>query len=118
MSKDGTKYSIKPIDDEYHTYSEGICVKYPGYKLDKNYIVMNVDDREINLEQHIAYMLSKTQKVHDQYENLKAYVFPTNARFLAPQKFPAISYSSYPRSGNTFLRTYLENITGVATGSD
>jgi len=30
----------------------------------------------------------------------------------------AISYTSYPRSGNTFLRKYLENITGIATGSD
>jgi hypothetical protein len=30
----------------------------------------------------------------------------------------AISYTSYPRSGNTFLRKYFENITGIATGSD
>jgi len=25
---------------------------------------------------------------------------------------------SYPRSGNSFLRKYLQNITGIATGSD
>ena len=29
-----------------------------------------------------------------------------------------VSYSSYPRMGNSFLRKYLQNITGVATGSD
>jgi hypothetical protein len=29
-----------------------------------------------------------------------------------------VSYASYPRSGNTFLRKYLESITGIATGSD
>jgi len=40
-------------------------------------------------------------------------------RFLkAGQDFYHVSYTSYPRSGNTFLRKYLENITGLATGSD
>ena len=29
-----------------------------------------------------------------------------------------VSYSSYPRMGNSFLRKYLQNITGIATGSD
>lgn len=29
-----------------------------------------------------------------------------------------IMYTSYPRSGNTFLRKYFESITGLATGSD
>jgi len=29
-----------------------------------------------------------------------------------------VSYCSYPRCGNSFLRKYLQNITGVATGSD
>jgi hypothetical protein len=34
------------------------------------------------------------------------------------QRSLSITYTSYPRSGNTFLRKYLENITGIATGSD
>jgi hypothetical protein len=29
-----------------------------------------------------------------------------------------IAFTSYSRSGNTLLRKYLENITGVVTGSD
>jgi len=29
-----------------------------------------------------------------------------------------VIFASYPRSGNTFLRKYLEEITGIATGSD
>ena len=29
-----------------------------------------------------------------------------------------VSYSTYPRVGNSFLRKYLQMITGVATGSD
>ena len=29
-----------------------------------------------------------------------------------------VSYLSYPRCGNSFLRKYLQNITGIATGCD
>jgi len=29
-----------------------------------------------------------------------------------------VVFLSYPRSGNTFLRNYLEEITGIVTGSD
>ena len=29
-----------------------------------------------------------------------------------------VTYTSYPRSGNTFLRKYFESISGLATGSD
>jgi len=29
-----------------------------------------------------------------------------------------IAFASYPRTGNSFLRKILENITGVFTGSD
>ena len=29
-----------------------------------------------------------------------------------------VSYSSFPRCGNTFLRKNLQNITGISTGSD
>jgi len=31
---------------------------------------------------------------------------------------PLIALASYPRSGNTMLRAYLEKIMGLATGSD
>ena len=29
-----------------------------------------------------------------------------------------VSYSTYPRSGNTFLRKYIELISGIPTGSE
>jgi hypothetical protein len=45
-------------------------------------------------------------------------VFATQPKFLKGTKQNTIMYTSYPRSGNTFLRKYLENITGLATGSD
>jgi len=53
------------------------------------------------------------------YESTKILRFGNQARFLTgTQRSLSITYTSYPRSGNTFLRKYLENITGIATGSD
>ena len=49
---------------------------------------------------------------------LEQKLFGSKAKFLSGTRPRSISYASYPRSGNTFLRKYLENVTGVATGSD
>lgn len=66
INNDGTKYSIKQIKtistdaktgqvtvDEYFTYSEGIMHKFPGYKLDKNNLVENISDTQIDLDKHV-----------------------------------------------------------------
>ena len=52
------------------------------------------------------------------YHKIKDTIFKSNSRFLSGTYPCAITYTSYPRSGNTFLRKYFENITGIATGSD
>ena len=103
----------------YICYEEGIKRKFPGYELDANYIVRNVADSTIDLEKHMDFMKKTDSASLDAYEQLKHVIFPSgHARFLSGKPSAAISYTSYPRSGNTFLRKYLENITGVATGSD
>lgn len=40
-------------------------------------------------------------------------------RFLdgAPLTNKKIGFTSYPRSGNSFLRRYVEQVTGITTGS-
>lgn len=81
-------------------------------------MVKVVTDKTIDLDEHIRYFLSKDKKDLDNYENDKAAVFGNQARFICGRQHLPISYTSYPRSGNTFLRKYLENITGIATGSD
>jgi len=48
------------------------------------------------------------------YLNIKD---PTTGR-TADNTGNMISYASFPRSGNSFLRQYLHKITGIATGSD
>jgi hypothetical protein len=38
--------------------------------------------------------------------------------FLDGEPIDHVIFASFPRSGNTFGRKYLESITGIATGSD
>lgn len=45
-------------------------------------------------------------------------VFNEKPMFLSENKFEKIILSSYPRSGNTLVRKYLEEISEVLTGSD
>lgn len=37
---------------------------------------------------------------------------------MRAQEQISIAYATFPRSGNSMMRQYFENITGVATGSD
>ena len=47
-------------------------------------------------------------------------MFDGNNRFLdgEPNKSHKIAFCSFPRSGNTFMRRYIEMLTGIATGGD
>ena len=40
------------------------------------------------------------------------------AKYLSKNLFEKVVLTSYPRSGNTLLRKYLEDITAIITGSD
>ena len=42
----------------------------------------------------------------------------TEPKYLSNNFFEKVILTSYPRSGNTLLRKYLEDITGIITGSD
>ena len=96
------------------TFSEGIEKKYPGYSLDKS-IIVNNSDEEIDLEDLKQLLLSKDL---DYYKMVKGQFFTDHTRFLNSKPIVNVTYASYPRSGNTFLRKYFESITGIATGSD
>lgn len=47
-------------------------------------------------------------------------MFDGKFRFLdgQPNKSNKVAFCSFPRSGNTFLRKYIELLTGVITGAD
>src|SRR5690606_9043159 len=41
---DATKYAINMVDETYLKFTEAVYKKYPGYDLDKQYLVVNRDD--------------------------------------------------------------------------
>ena len=45
-------------------------------------------------------------------------IYLDSGKFLNKNVFEKVILTSYPRSGNTLLRKYIEDITGVITGSD
>jgi len=125
-NSDGTEFSVKKIYitspngqvDEFFSYTEGMRNNFPGYEIDSNNVVYNVSDKEIDLNEHWKLLLSNyDEKIYN--EKVEDDTFGrTQPKFLCNGLSDAISYTSYPRSGNTMLRKYLENITGIATGSD
>jgi len=48
------------------------------------------------------------------------WIFDGKDRFLDGRTKPGnkVAFVSFPRSGNSFLRKYLDKLTGVTTGSD
>jgi len=81
--------------------------------------VTNAGNDTVEIDELNRFFVSKEQADLDLYEATKNDKFKAKAaKFLSALPAHAISYTSWPRSGNTFLRTYLENITGIATGSD
>jgi hypothetical protein len=79
-------------------------------------VVANISDEYIDRDELLTILVSKDIEKYNQVYEKK--LFGAVSRFISNEVTNQIAYTSYPRSGNTFLRKYLENITGVATGSD
>ena len=58
-----------------------------------------------------VYMQRFEEKTYPKY-------YDSDPKFLSTNSFEKVILASYPRSGNTLLRKYLEQITKVITGSD
>ena len=59
-NQETTKYSIKRISDEYMLYTEGVKHKFPGYQVNtRNYLIDNIRDTEVNLDNLKAFLVSK-----------------------------------------------------------
>lgn len=58
-NKDNTLYSVVKINDEYMKFTEGMKSKFPGYSMDKNSLIKNDSDIEIDPEEFTSLLLSK-----------------------------------------------------------
>jgi len=90
---------------------------FPGYTLDSEMRVRAGPDTKVNnLNELVALFRSKDAQLWEQNKDL----FDGHMRFLdnSPNKSNKVAFASFPRSGNSFLRKYLEMLTGIATGAD
>jgi len=71
----------------------------------------------INFNKLLEILKSKDPKLLEQTK----FFDNKNFKFLdgsVPRIGQRVWFGSYPRSGNTFMRKYLEMISGIVTGSD
>ena len=90
---------------------------FPGYTLDSEMRVRaGPNTKTNNLNELVDLFRSKDAQLWEQKKDL----FDGHMRFLdnALNKSNKVAFASFPRSGNSFLRKYLEMLTGIATGAD
>jgi len=76
-----------------------------------------VSDITIDMDELLGLLRSKDLA---RYHQVKSHFFGKQARFTNKKAVEqsSVMYATYPRSGNSLMRKYFENVTGVATGSD
>ncbi len=88
------------------------------YSLDKDLRICTTPESPvINFHQLKSLLLSKDHEKFNELVVLISY----SCKFLdeqTPMDGNRVAFTSYPRSGNSFLRKILEQVTGVFTGSD
>ena len=108
------RYTVNK-QEGYFSYSEIFQKKFPfGYVCDKQGRVVPSIARRVNLNNLRNVLTSQDEAVF--MEN--SWIWDGEFRFLDSQPIERrIGFTSYPRSGNSFLRRYVEQITGITTGS-
>ena len=85
---------------------------YPGYMLDKSmHIIAKRETPVINLFQLMKLLKSTNERLWER----SRWIFDGNFRYLdgQPNNSHKVAFCSFPRSGNTFLRRYMELLTGI-----
>ena len=90
----------KRYGNEYMTGRDGTCVPTTA--------------RKINFKNLIDMLKSKDEAVFTKNK----WVYDGDFKFCDGEKLGSkIAFNTYPRSGNSFLRKYLEQLTGISTGA-
>jgi len=100
----------------YYSYSEIFRLRFPtGYSCDSMGRVIPTTARLVNLNHLKNVLMSQDKAFFNEYN----WIWDGEFRFLDGQAITGdkIGFTSFPRSGNSFLRRYVEQITGVTTGS-
>lgn len=104
-------------DSEYELYSDRMTRVFPGLVLnDRQILNAGPGTPTLNYKQLKSLLLSKDLGRNREFDWLQG----RNFRFLDGEDLGdnQVAFVSAPRSGNSFLRCFLEEITGVLTGAD
>jgi len=114
-----TKYSLSKHSADFETYSDKMRRMFPGYYLTADLALMPGAAPTINLIELKALLLSKNIDKAMQ-SNLARLAFRGDSIFLDDFNIDGerVCFASYPRSGSSLLRKYIELVTGSVTGSD
>ena len=77
---------------------------------------MATTSKKIHLDSLKDILVSKDETLLE----TNKWIFEGESKYLElpKEEEPIVVYATFFRTGNTFLRKYLESITGVVTGSD
>jgi hypothetical protein len=121
------RYSLNPkmqhTNDNptgYHLFSDRVVHMYPGYVLDEELRIRpGPTTPTVNFNYLKDLLLSKDMSRMQELdwidENGGTFRFLDSTVNMDGNR---IAFASYPRSGNSFLRRFLEMITGVLSGAD
>ena len=101
----------------FERFSERFRRIYPGYLLDHRMrVVAGPETPVLNLRSITDLLKSSDEELWER----SRWMFDGEFRFLDGQPNPSnkVAFMSFPRSGNTYLRRYMELLTGVITGAD
>ena len=103
---------------EFMLYSDRIRTAFPSYILDAtNKVIPGPSTPTLNFDYVKELLLSKDLSRNSELDWIKT----ERDRFLdgkVDMRAHGVAFCSYPRSGNTMLRVFLESITGITTGSN
>ena len=120
-----TYYSLSPDGpgkEQYENFTMKFRRLYPGYCLNKEMQVIAKRPPFMHAPStpKLSHIVDLFKSKDEQLWKENAWIFDGNFRYLdgSPNLSNKVSFSSFPRSGNSFLRRYIELITGITTGSD
>lgn len=91
----------------FNTFSHNFREKFgPGYAIDKTGAVCPVTAKTINFKKQFDMLRSKDEKLFEDAQ----WIYDGDFRFLDGQDIGAnhVGFTSFPRSGNSFMRRILE----------
>eukprot|EP00352_Strombidinopsis_acuminata_P007657 CAMPEP_0176357604 /NCGR_PEP_ID=MMETSP0126-20121128/14903_1 /TAXON_ID=141414 ORGANISM="Strombidinopsis acuminatum, Strain SPMC142" /NCGR_SAMPLE_ID=MMETSP0126 /ASSEMBLY_ACC=CAM_ASM_000229 /LENGTH=133 /DNA_ID=CAMNT_0017711305 /DNA_START=279 /DNA_END=680 /DNA_ORIENTATION=+ len=117
--KELNRYSLTKSSDDFERYSERIRRQYPGMVLDDQLILRPCTSKVVNFKTIKNILMSKDLSLDDR-DGPNGWMFDGSLRFMDGEDLGSFKtvLASWPRSGNSFTRKYLESITGIYSGSD